>query len=737
MKKARFLLFSAAAVILTASATWVSGQQNILLWEDDFDNEGINTSNWNAETDNSGGGNDELQYYTPRDTNVYINNGKLIIKAMEEAYEGLSYTSGKLTTKGHADWRFGRIESSIKMPAGQGIWPAFWMLPTENKYGGWPNSGEIDIVEMVGHDTNTVYGTLHYGPPWNFTNGLYDLENGYFSDDFHEFAIEWHADAMKWFVDDELYSFKTADSLSSPEQWEIFHERFYVILNLAVGGNWPGDPDETTIFPQTMEIDYVRVYGDPGQQEIIAIDSAYSKAESVTYSFTNIPGATFQWTVPEGATIVEGQGTNSVEVNWGCLPGEIILNVSNIDADDQQYSLDVQFSELKIEGEEQLFPLSEITFTVPSLSGTNYDWTYPSDAVELSSPGNQLHLKWGCSAGSVHLYASNECASYTDSVSVQLIDPGIYGPSTVSENSHNMRYTVDPVPESSFEWSVPSDAVIASGQGTDSIAVDFGTEAGNISVEINNVCYTEVLELQIKITDTIILADYESTFPVFEVFANTTFDIVPNPDPDDINPSENVGESLKSEVAWAGIYTDLGYNLDMTRHKKFHLKVLGPKAGEVLLKLEDIDVGTVQFQEVFASYSTPDDWQMLEFIFPDAPTDVYDRITIFFDFGSEDVNTYYFDDLTVLPYEDTSAGKKDIASRVHIYPNPVSNKLFIKTLYDNELLAKVYDLQGTRLKEYTLNNNFSFIDVTDLNKGAYILLLLFDEKQSVSLFIKE
>ena len=252
MKNNRMCVPILLTLALVVSSASLKAQCDMLLWEDNFEGSEVNSLKWDLQLDNSGGGNDELQYYTPRDTNVYIDNGRLIIRALEEDFQGWSYTSGKLITKGLADWRYGRMEASIKMPAGQGMWPAFWMLPTENKYGGWPNSGEIDIVELIGQDTSTIYGTIHYGPPWNFSNGMYTLPEGTFSDTTHVYAIEWTESSIEWYVDDVLYSSKTADSLRRPEQWKVFQERFYLILNLAVGGNWPGDPDETTVFPQTM-----------------------------------------------------------------------------------------------------------------------------------------------------------------------------------------------------------------------------------------------------------------------------------------------------------------------------------------------------------------------------------------------------------------------------------------------------------------------------------------------------
>lgn len=725
------------SLVLIVFSNSLKAQCDVLLWEDNFDGAEVDPLKWEVQLDNSGGGNDELQYYTPRDTNVFVDNGRLVIRALEEDYRGWAYTSGKLITKGLADWRYGRMEASIKMPAGKGMWPAFWMMPTESIYGGWPNSGEIDIVELIGDDTSTVYGTIHYGPPWNYTNGLYTLDEGTFVDTTHVYAIEWTESSINWYVDDILYSTKTADSLRRPEQWKVFQERFYLILNLAVGGNWPGDPDETTVFPQTMEVDYVRVYGDPSVQEIIAVDSAYANAAGVNYSFTDIPGATFNWTVPEGATIVSGQGTHSIVVNWGCTPGEIKLDVSNIDCADQSYRLPVEFASLQIAAEPSIFPLSELRLQVPALTETSYSWSFPDDAAQLEGGTDTLLLKWGCAEGYVKVTAQNNCNTLSDSILISLLTPSLSGPSTVSENSIGVIYTTDSIPDSQYTWSLPPGASIVTGQGTDSITADFGAEAGLVSVEISNACYTEVLELAIRITDTIILADFESTSRLFETFSNTTFDVAENPAPDEVNPSANAGVTLKSEVPWAGIYTDLGYNLDMTRHKKFHLKVWGPKAGDVLLKLEDVDVGTVQFQEVLAAYTNPGKWQELEYIFPDAVTDAFDRVTLFFDFGSEDENTFYFDDLTLMPWSDPTFAPSSASTSARLYPVPAGDVLY----YEFDALPagstiEIFDIQGRLLMSHEAAGSTGNLNIEKIARGTYLFVAGNNGNVYKTLFIK-
>lgn len=244
-----------------------------LVWNDEFDGPKIDPAKWNHETGGHGWGNNESQYYTARDTNAYIEDGNLILRALKENYTGSDgtrdYTSAKLNSRGKGFWTYGRIDIRAKLPWGQGIWPAFWMMPQESIYGGWAASGEIDIMEYLGHETNRVYGTLHYGgsyPENTHTGDNHSLSEGDFVSTYHLFTLEWEEGIMRWFVDGRLYATQTSEQwftkhpLSAVNKHAPFDQSFYLILNLAVGGNWPGYPDVTTTFPQHVFMDYVRVF---------------------------------------------------------------------------------------------------------------------------------------------------------------------------------------------------------------------------------------------------------------------------------------------------------------------------------------------------------------------------------------------------------------------------------------------------------------------------------------------
>lgn len=232
-----------------------------LVWSEEFNYTGLpDPTKWNFETGGGGWGNNELQYYTDSENNAYVDNGVLTITAREEQVGGRDYTSTRITTQGKFDVKYGRIEARIKLPYGQGIWPAFWMLGANFSQVGWPMCGEIDIMEMVGgpNRDNTCHSTIH----WD-NNGQhaeygqsYTLPTGIFADNFHVFGITWNAQEIRGYVDDVEYF--VADI--TPAGLSEFQNNFFLILNVAVGGNWPGSPDETTEFPQTMQVDWIRVY---------------------------------------------------------------------------------------------------------------------------------------------------------------------------------------------------------------------------------------------------------------------------------------------------------------------------------------------------------------------------------------------------------------------------------------------------------------------------------------------
>ena len=228
-----------------------------LAWADEFNGSALDTSKWNIEVNGNGGGNNELQYYTARPENIRVSGGQLVIEARREAYQGKQFTSGRITTQNKASWQYGRMEARIKIPTGKGTWPAFWMLGNSISSIGWPASGEIDIMEHVNSEAVT-HGTIH----WQDHNNAYANYGGPSgSQDFsqyHLYAVEWDASTIRWFVDgNQFHEVNIAGGVNGTSE---FHAPYFLLLNLAVGGNWPGSPDGSTVFPNQMLVDYVRVY---------------------------------------------------------------------------------------------------------------------------------------------------------------------------------------------------------------------------------------------------------------------------------------------------------------------------------------------------------------------------------------------------------------------------------------------------------------------------------------------
>jgi len=236
----------------------------VLDWSDEFDGTQLDQSKWVEETGGGGWGNNELQFYTPRRENVRVADGRLIIEARKERYENREYTSARLKTAGLMERQYGRFEARIKIPRGQGIWPAFWMLGADIGKAGWPRGGEIDIMENIGKEPGIVHGTLH-GPGYSGDKAFgapSPLAQGAYADDFHIYAVEWEPKEIRWYRDGVMYH-KARPELVKGD-W-VFEHPFFVLVNLAVGGYWPGYPDATSTFPQRMLVDYVRVYRRAGQ----------------------------------------------------------------------------------------------------------------------------------------------------------------------------------------------------------------------------------------------------------------------------------------------------------------------------------------------------------------------------------------------------------------------------------------------------------------------------------------
>jgi len=290
---------AAMAVSLAAHAAEPASSNWKLVWSDEFDGEEIDRTKWDFDLGNgfyaydanmwiSGWGNEELQYYTKEPGNASVKDGMLRIRAIKESLHGCGYTSARLRTSKRDrtplfDKKYGRFEIRAKLPTGQGIWPAIWMMPQEDKYGTWASSGEIDIMEARGQQPTKVLGSTHYGSRWPaqaHTSNEFQFPAGSGIGDFHVYALEWEPGRLRWYVDGKMYAPQSfwwssskaqgSNGVAPADESELnpwpapFDRPFYLILNLAVGGKFPGNPDKTTRFPAEMLVDYVRVYDKKG-----------------------------------------------------------------------------------------------------------------------------------------------------------------------------------------------------------------------------------------------------------------------------------------------------------------------------------------------------------------------------------------------------------------------------------------------------------------------------------------
>ena len=343
------------AVLFSFFLAEALGQNYKLVWSDEFNGTTLDQTKWSFETGNNGGwGNSESEYYTDGTQNCSVQNGLLYITAQKQSYGGYDYTSVRIKTQNKFSFEFGKVEARMKLPYGKGIWPAFWLLGDNISSVGWPSCGENDIMEMIGGSggtgatgsalsDSTVYGTLHWYQNGNASaGGKYSLGSGKFSDDFHLFGVIWTSNNIQFYVDSTIY-FQVN---TSPSAMSAFRSRFFIILNIAVGGVWPGYPDSTTVFPQTMQIDYVRIYQDTSDSATgLVIPPGPPKGYSLSQNFPNPfnPSTHISYQLfadsfvtlkiydllgREVETLIEGRqhsGDHTVTFDAGNLPGGVYL----------------------------------------------------------------------------------------------------------------------------------------------------------------------------------------------------------------------------------------------------------------------------------------------------------------------------------------------------------------------------------------------------------------------------
>lgn len=644
-------------LIFTAHFANSLSQENcrLLVWSDEFDYSGLpDTLKWGYDVGDGcdygicNWGNLEAQYYTYRDlNNARVENGSLIIEARKELTVNKKYSSARLVTRDLMKLTYGRIEYRAKLAGGKGTWSALWILGDREELG-WPDCGEIDVVEYVGAEPGIARGTAHQASGYAGAGPSMSILVPDAETVFHTYAIEWNSDSIVWFMDDQKYHVYYNEH-TGEAQWP-YDRSFYLLMNLAVGGTL-GGPIDNAIFdtPVTVEIDYVRVYQTASEAGIQG-KSVISRNEGNLVYFSPIPADKYTWSFPGGVAVVSGEGTSSVTVDWGCVEGSVTLEVES-SCDTVSIDLPVTFGATEIEGKPAVYQgENAILYAVPIISGGTYAWSVPADAAIVGDAnGKEILVNWGCSAGQVSVDIKGTCSEETVTRDIAIVPLGLTGPGYLSAGSRDHEFYTDSLHAGSYRWIVPEGVVINSGSDSHRINLDWGNIAGFVKVEVTNSCGVMEDSMLVNITSNLIIADFDVVDPVFQTFGGSNIEKADNPFRLGWNTSDLVGITYKGPTAasWGGFFTDLAEPMDFSYGSTFGMVVYAPRTGNVLFKIESSS-GVAAPIEVSTPITTTGEWEKLFFIFEGAESNAFDRIALFFDFGQVFTDTFYFDDVALL-----------------------------------------------------------------------------------------
>lgn len=691
--------FSAVLVMVvffgTSVPASIQAQNWQLVWSDEFDGDALNESKWSyqygtgAAEGLSGWGNNELQYYTDREENIYVSDGKLHIVARKESHGGMNYTSARLRSIHQGDWRYGRFEVRAKLPEGQGIWPAIWMMPTDAVYGRWPASGEIDIMELVGHQPHIVYGTIHYGPPHEYSGGWYALESGTFHDDFHVFAVEWEKGEIRWYVDDHHYHTQTDWFTAGHDFPAPFEQRFHLLLNVAVGGNWPGSPDNTTVFPQEMVIDYVRVYQDADAESKVSLPLTF---EDVFFNwaaaFTGFDGGNVTVVQnPAPDDINKSKWVGKMVKDGGAYWGGAYFEAERPFSFDQDYHI----IRMKVWSPREDVPV------LIKLEQENGDGEYEI-IRRTTTAGEWEELIWEL---------ENEAFGVSWDIITLIFD---FEEGQQGDGSEDFIWFFDDLDVFGAVVDVPGEP-----------------------------------EGKVPVTLPLTFEDYHFAWDrVFTGFSGGEITVVENPHPDGVNDSDWVGKMVKQGGAfWGGAFMHIAepFVFDEDNHL-ITMKVWSPREDvPVLMKLEQ-QVG-VLFYETDEPTTTSGEWEEMTWDMSGAGYETqWDLITLIFDFrqgqvgdGSENF-TWYFDDLHVYAGELPTSSEEfggDIAGQIELrqnYPNPFNPSTTVEFVLTEAatVTIEVFNTMGQQVgtianDSYPPGRHSMVFNASGLASGLYLYRL--------------
>lgn len=698
-----FKQFCVAVFILLLPFFKTHAQCNTLVWSDEFNGTTVDLTKWQSISGNGcpslcGFGNAEAQRYDPNQATI-VKEGSNSYLNIEAKYQPNSqfpdqpYASSKLTTEGKYALKYGRVEARMKLSNGQGAWPAFWMLPVN---GNWPFTGEIDIMEAKHRNPKSVDGTIHYdGGGYQFTGRSYSSPID-LSADFHVYAVEWGPNIIKWFVDDVLFHTATPNTTVN-SGWPFNDSNFYIILNLAVGSygtpytrvNGTGVEPIPADFPAKLQVDYVRVYDGSFKYAVTGDNKVYQNETSKTYSVNAIAGATYNWTVPAGATIASGQGTNSITVNWGTSGGDVSVVATVSGCNVNNYKLAVTTEPAlpveKIHEDFQsnrnvLYPVKTGVLTEavanPSASGINTSalvGRYVRNSSELYDVLNIRNVTitnandyvYGRKRLSFDIYTS---APVGTKISMQLENSnvttatnyplgrhsGFKATTTVQNKWETIEFEFEKIIDPNTSALTINNVVILFESNSNSGATYY----------FDNLLTKAAPEKPIIATD--ILQNYDGVNKIIKGTTTGTYSVVANPGSNSVNASANVARYVRNVTEQYDVLffntqstiEDAGLLKNQTNKIMIDVYTSAPIGTVVSLNLENsatslpANYPTGRNSNYVAITTKQNQWETLTFYYnssPDAGTSnlAVNQMVLLFNSGSYTNDTYYFDNIRI------------------------------------------------------------------------------------------
>ncbi|UPZ14981.1 family 16 glycosylhydrolase [Flavobacterium humidisoli] len=695
--------FCVAVLFLLLPFLKTQAQCNTLVWSDEFNGTAVDLTKWQSISGNGcpslcGFGNAEAQRYEPNQATI-VKEGTNSYLNIEAKYQPTSqfpdqpYASSKLTTEGKYALKYGRVEARMKLSNGQGAWPAFWMLPVN---GNWPYTGEIDIMEAKHRNPQSVDGTIHYdGNGYHFTGRSYSSPTD-LSSDFHVYAVEWGPNFIKWFVDDVLFHTATPNTTVNGG-WPFNDSQFYIILNLAVGSagtpytsvNGAGVAPVPGDFPAKLQVDYVRVYDGSFKYAVTGDNKVYQNETGKTYSVNAIAGATYNWTVPAGATIASGQGTNSITVNWGTSGGDVSVAATVSGCNVNTYKLAVTAEPaLPVEKMHEdfqsnrnvLYPVKTGVLTEavanPSATGINTSalvGKYVRNSSELYDVLNIRNVTitnandyvYGRKRLSFDIYTS---APVGTKISMQLENSNVTTATNYPLGRHSGFKATTTVQNKwetiEFEFEKVIDPN-TSALSINNVVILFESNSNSgATYYFDNLLTKAAPEKPIIATD--VLQNYDGINKIIKGTTTGTYSVVANPGSNSINSSANVARYVRNaseqyDVLFFNTQTsieDAGLFKSQTNKIMIDVYTTAPIGTVVSMNFENsatslpANYPTGRNSSYVAITTKQNQWETLTFYYnssPDAGTSnlAVNQMVLLFNSGSYTSDTYYFDNIRI------------------------------------------------------------------------------------------